>query len=102
MWARGEIYSFNGSKHVVEVRVDGNSLQPIAVDIGCWGVHENDEIIIETSMVTLSYYTDTRDLKSIFLLDNGSWTSSITSMVHQAAQKGGFSMLLDASYLSLD
>ncbi len=74
MWARRELYIFNGSKHVVRVGVDNSPTPNWCVDIGRCSVYEST---MGTSMVTLSYYTEEHDLRSIFLRDNGSWTSSV-------------------------
>ena len=72
-----KLYVFNGTNHVV--RVDLGDSKPIcAVDIG---VGISFPITLKTRMVTLSYYTDTRDLMSVFVWDNGSWTTSLTPMV---------------------
>jgi hypothetical protein len=74
---RGELYVFNGSKHAIYVSLgDGIS----ACDKGVGGVYVY-QITVETSLVTLSYYTDSRDLMSIFLRDDGNWTASLTPMV---------------------
>jgi hypothetical protein len=74
--AQGTLY-FNGLKHVVRVDL-GDSAPTAAIGMGGWSVHQ---VTMESRMVTLSFYTDTRDLMSIFLWDSGSWTVSITPMV---------------------
>ena len=61
------------------VRVDlGDSTPVCAVDIGLGSSFPS---AMKTRMVALSYYTDTRDLLSVFVRDNGSWTTSLTPMV---------------------
>ena len=76
IWMSQEIYVFNGTKHVVQVTFGAGPV--CAVDIGTGSVFP---VTMKTSMVTLSYYTDARDLKSIVLRDSGSWTTSLTPMV---------------------
>ena len=72
-----KLYVFNGTNHVV--RVDLGDSKPIcAVDIG---VGISFPITLKTRMVTLSYYTDTRDLMSVFVQGNGCWTTKLTPMV---------------------
>jgi hypothetical protein len=56
----------------------GETAPLVAIGVGGASVHQ---VTMETRMVTQSFYTDTRDLMSIFLWDNGSWTTSITPMV---------------------
>jgi len=76
-WTRRVLYIFNGSKHVIHVSLgDGSSGH--AVDTGKTSVNQ---IAVETRLVMLSYYTDTHDLMSILLRDNGSWTTIFTPMV---------------------
>ena len=77
VWTRRELYVFNGTKHVVQVEF-GDPAPVKAVDIGTGSVFP---VTMKTCMVTLSYYTDTRDLMSIVLRDSGSWTTSLTPMV---------------------
>jgi hypothetical protein len=72
-----KLYVFNWTKHVVRVDL-GDSTPLGAVDIGTGGVFP---ITMKASTVTLSYYTDTRDLMSVFVWDSGSWTTSLTPMV---------------------
>ena len=75
-WTR-KLYVFNGTKHVVYVCL--NDSGPLAgLDTG---VGIRFPVTLETRMVTLSYYTDTRDLFSVFVWDNGSWTTKLTPMV---------------------
>lgn len=77
IWMSQELYVFNGSKHVVQVEF-GDPAPVCAVDIGTGSLFP---VTMKTCMVTLSYYTDTRDLKSIVLRESGSWTTSLTPMV---------------------
>ncbi len=58
VWTRRELYVFNGTKHVIQVEL-GDSAPVCCVDIGTGSVFP---ITMKTRMVTLSYYTDTRDL----------------------------------------
>jgi hypothetical protein len=72
-----KLYVFNGTKHVVYVSMN---------DLGHWagldtGVGIRFPVTLETRMVTLSYYTDTHDLMSVFVWDNGDWTTKLTPMV---------------------
>ena len=72
-----KLYVFNGTKHVVYVCMN---------DSGHWAGLETGAgnifpVTLETRMVTLSYYTDTRDLFSVFVQDNGHWTTKLTPMV---------------------
>ena len=76
IWTRRELYVYNGSKHVVQVAFGAGPV--CAVGIGTGSVFP---VTMKTCMVTLSYYTDTRDLMSIVLRDSGSWTTSLTPMV---------------------
>jgi hypothetical protein len=76
-WTRRELYVSNRTKHVIHVDL-GDSGPICAVDIGTWSVFP---ITMETHMVTLSYYTDTRDLMRVFVCDSGSWSTSLTPMV---------------------
>jgi hypothetical protein len=76
-WTRRELYVSNRTKHVIHVDL-GDSAPICAVDIGTWSVFP---ITMQTHMVTLSYYTDTRDLFSVFVQDNGRWTTKLTPMV---------------------
>jgi len=72
-----KLYVFNGTKHVVYVCL--NDSGPLAgLDTG---VGIRFPVTLETRMVTLSYYTDTHDLMSVFVWDNGSWTTKLTPMV---------------------
>jgi hypothetical protein len=71
------LYVFNGTKHVVYVCMN---------DLGHWaavdiGTGISFPITKKTRTVTLSYYTDTRDLFSVFVQDNGHWTTKLTPMV---------------------
>ena len=77
VWIRQEIYVFNGTKHVIQV-ARGDSAPVCAMDIGTESVFP---VTLETRTVTLSYYTDTRDLMSILVRDSGTWTTSLTPMV---------------------
>ncbi len=72
-----KLYVFNGTKHVVYVCLN-DSAPSVGVDIGT-GI--SFPITKKTRMVTLSYYTDTRGLMRVFVLDNGSWTTKLTPMV---------------------
>jgi hypothetical protein len=72
-----KLYVFNGTKHVVYVCLN-DSAPSVGVDIGT-GI--SFPITKKTRMVTLSYYTDTRDLMSVFVRDNGSWTTRLIPMV---------------------
>ncbi len=77
MWMRQELYVFNGTKHAIRVELSDSS--PVrGIDIGTGSVFP---VTPETRMVTLSYYTDTRDLMSVLVRDSGSWTTSLTPMV---------------------
>ena len=76
VWTQ-ELYVFNGTKHVIYVALD-DSGPVISLYIGTGSVLA---ITMKTHMVTLSYYTDTRDLMSVFVRDNGSWATSLTPMV---------------------
>jgi hypothetical protein len=76
VWTRG-LYVFNGTKHVVYVCMN---------DSGHWagldtGIGSMFPVTLDTRMVTLSHYTDTRDLFSVFVQDNGRWTTKLTPMV---------------------
>ncbi len=74
---RSELYVFNGTKHAIYVEL-GDSSPSVGVDIGT-GI--SFPITMKTRMVALSYYTDTRDLMSVFVQTSGSWTTSLTPMV---------------------
>jgi len=50
----------------------------VGLDIG---IGATFPVTLKTRMVTLSYYTDTRDLFSVFVQDNGHWTTKLTPMV---------------------
>jgi hypothetical protein len=76
-WTRRELYVFNRTKHVIQVDL-GDSTPICGVDIGKWSVFP---ITMKTRMVTLSHYTDTHDLMSVFVWDSGSWTTNLTPMV---------------------
>ncbi len=62
------------------IHVEGIDSAPVcAVDIGMASVLP---VTMKTGMVTLSYYTDTHDLMSVFVRDSGkSWTTNLTPMV---------------------
>ncbi len=77
-WTRRELWVFNGTKRVIQV--EGTNSAPVcAVDLGTGSVFP---VTMKTSMVTLSYYTDTHDLMIVFVRDSGgSWTTSLTPMV---------------------
>jgi hypothetical protein len=45
------------------------------------GVGIRFPVTLETRMATLSYYTNTRDLFSVFVQDSGNWTTKLTPMV---------------------
>jgi hypothetical protein len=77
IWMRQELYVFNGTKHAIYVEL-GDSTPVCGMDIGTGSVFP---VTPETRMVTLSYYTDTRDLMSVFVRDSGNWTTSLTPMV---------------------
>ena len=71
------LYVFNGTKHVIHVEL--GDMPPVrALDIGIGSMFP---ITAKTSMITLSYYTDTRDLMSVFVRDSGSWTTRLTPMI---------------------
>jgi hypothetical protein len=76
-WTRQEFYVFNKTKHVIHVDF-GDSAPICAVDIGKWSLFS---ITMKTRMVTLSHYTDMHDLMSVFVQDNGCWTTNLTPMV---------------------
>ena len=76
-WTHRKLYIFNRSKHVIHVSL-GDGSSSIGQDAGIACVYQ---ITMETSLVTLSYYTDTHDMMSILLRGNGSWTTSFTPMV---------------------
>jgi hypothetical protein len=91
-WTR-KLYVFNGTKHVVYVRLN-DSGPLVGLDTG---VGIRFPVTLETRTVTLSYYTDTRDLFSVFVQDNGSWTTNLTPMVPPSCytndrQKGMFTL----------
>ena len=77
VWTRRELYIFNGTKHVIQVEL-GDWDRGRALNIGAGRVFP---ITSKTNMVKLSYYTDTHDLMSVFVRDNGSWTTSLTPMI---------------------
>jgi hypothetical protein len=76
-WTRWELDVFNGTKHVIQVAL-GDWDRGQALHIGAGRVFP---ITSKTNMVKLSYYTDTHDLMSVFVRDNGSWTTSLTPMI---------------------
>ncbi len=75
-WTYGELYIFNGSKYTIFVSPGGVSLRSLGM-----GEVKVYQITTETSLVTLSYYTEKRDLMIIFLRDTGSWTTTFTPML---------------------
>lgn len=76
VWTK-QLYVFNGTKRVIQVEL--GDLPPVrALDIGIGSMFP---ITAKTSMITLSYYTDTRDLMSVFVHHNGSWTTRLTPMI---------------------
>ena len=76
VWTKG-LYIFNGTKHVIHVEL--GDLAPVCgLDIGIGSFFP---IAMKTNMVKLSYYTDTHDLMSVFVHDNGSWTTRLTPMI---------------------
>ena len=72
-----KLYVFNGTKHVVYVCLN-DSGPLVGLDTG---VGIRFPITMKTHMVTLSYYTDRRDLFSVFVQCDGSWTTKLTPMV---------------------
>ncbi len=76
-WDDKKIFIVNGSKHIIGVNL-GNSQPVFALDHGRQALYP-----ISGTVVTLSYYTESRALRSILLHSNdGRWTSSITPMVN--------------------
>ncbi len=76
-WTGQELYVSNKTKHVIHVDL-GDSDPICGLDIGKWSVFS---ITMKTRMVTLSHYTNTHDLISVFVWDNGDWTTKLTPMV---------------------
>jgi hypothetical protein len=67
----------NRCKHIVYVRLNDSNCTA-AVDIGHHAIFDHT---CETTIATLSYYTEDRDTMNIFLNTSGSYTISITPMV---------------------
>lgn len=80
VWSDMEIEIRNGSRNVVYVTLD-DPYSYSAVDIGGWTVYH---ITQKTTMVTLSYYTKDRDLQTICIKTNGSWTTSVAKMARSS------------------
>jgi hypothetical protein len=76
IWGDKEIIIINRSRHPVYITPDG-SCPIFAVNTGCWTVYP-----FTGGGVSMSYYTDTRDLRSVCIRANGSWATSVTKMVH--------------------
>lgn len=72
-----KLYVFNGTKYVIHVEL-GDLVPVYGLDIGIGSFFP---ITAKTSMITLSYYTDTHDLMRVLVRDNGSWTTSLTPMI---------------------
>jgi hypothetical protein len=85
-WTREKFYVLNKTKHVIGVKLS-ESGPVMGVDIGTESVFPATVIgagcygFTKTRLATLSYYTETRDLMSLFVWDSGSWTSKLTPMV---------------------
>ena len=76
VWTK-QLYVFNGTKHVIHVEL--GDMPPVrALDIGIGSFFP---ITSKTNMVKLSYYTEARDLMSVFVRHSGSWTTSLTPMI---------------------
>lgn len=76
VWTK-QLYVFNGTKHVIHVEL--GDMPPVrALDIGIGSFFP---ITMKTNMVKLSYYTEARDLMSVFVRHSGSWTTSLTPMI---------------------
>ena len=76
VWRDKDIVIINDSTHTVYVTF-GNQYPSSAVGVGCLIVYP-----VRVSMVTLSYYTDNRDLESVCIQSDGSWATSVIKMVH--------------------
>ena len=77
-WRYGELYIFNGSKYTIFVSFPDGGVSLPSLAVGGVKVYQ---ITTETNLVTLSYYTEKRDLMIIFLRDTGSWTTTFTPML---------------------